>query len=133
MVTAHFGALTTAFTPPSDCSLLAYTNPKVSNALGGITWGKECRDYTETDTPSAKLITSCFPDGFEDDSGIDLGYYSPGYYCPRGWTAACSVSRAEGKDGEKMPELLKLSSKDGLRDLWNALEPGETAHQCCPE
>lgn len=133
MATANFGALTTAFTPPSDCSVLAFTNAKVKFFGGGMTWGEECRNPTYTGGPSAELITSCFPDGFEDDDGIELGYYSPGYYCPKSWTAACSVARAEGKDGEETPGLLKLKSKDGLRDLWNALEPGETAHQCCPE
>jgi hypothetical protein len=127
------GPLTTAFSPPQDCSRLKGVR---YDTYLDLFWGGECstRRATQTVWPGRAVITpatSCYPSGYTFEAawfefGIDLvsyyyatTFYSPGLTCPTGWSAI-----RVGTYGQRL-------NLDGA--LKSLLKPGETLVGCCPE
>ncbi|KAK3339051.1 hypothetical protein B0H65DRAFT_433093 [Neurospora tetraspora] len=98
----NLGPLTTVFTAPAACSTAIFAD----NKLG---WrGQLCVDDGQSITDN----TDCWP-------GTQRGFYSPGLFCPEGYTSACTASAVDG-----------VTSTG-----WKAqypLQDGETAIGCCP-
>ena len=126
------GPLITTFTPAPSCSV-----PGVNGDPSQAWQAQQC--YTAT-TIWGNTLTQIYSGGVADDftcwpstsAGVPLptpalegwGFYSPGLYCPVGYTATCSA--ALHSDGSP-------SSVTGtpFNFQYNLL-PGETAVGCCP-
>ena len=117
------GPLTTTFAHPSEC----------------WNWGIE--DYTaslQQGCTSSSLIDTidCWPPIPESivearsilssEHFYGLGFYSPGFVCPTGYTSACT--QIQPPSGE-LPSI----EVDVSFDFQYPLEPGETAIGCCPK
>jgi hypothetical protein len=100
--TSNFGPLTTTFTPPSSCDSLA-VQISVPNYAGAPFYAPYSDCY-----PGTALFS--FYWGYED---VNL-WYTPGLFCPKGYTTAAAWGGGEEQF------------------LDNAPKPGESAYLCCP-
>ncbi|KAK8218985.1 hypothetical protein IWZ01DRAFT_479543 [Phyllosticta capitalensis] len=73
------GPLTTTFTPPSDCQIGYSSASFVSNLIDDISGYYNTSEYT-----IAQIAKTC------SNSAIGWGFYSPGLFCPVGYTTACA-------------------------------------------
>lgn len=117
--TRNLGPLTTVFTPSPVCSSLfsATLGPKTF----GMILGGQCDSNSAV--PDA---SDCCPPAANSDAAISTGdvvnklhrgYYSPGLYCPAGYTTACS---ATGTDDYFAASFMYPPG------------PSDTAIGCCP-
>lgn len=105
------GSLTTTFTAPATCNQVM-----LCSLDAGRGWqGQRCEATEILDA------TECWPTTTTDASAPGhyfggWGFYSPGLYCPAGYTSACSAV-------------------NGVSTGWPMqfpMEEGETAVGCCP-
>lgn len=124
----NIGPLTTTFTPPPQCSTLAAG----SNDNGVLSFG-----LGESCSASTRVVdnTSCWPPVNVDIGPLNLdvngnvnglGFYSPGFFCPVGYTTACT-QQLNGV-GTAIP----LPSGGITGSFQFELLPSETAIGCCP-
>jgi hypothetical protein len=100
----NLGPLTTIFTPPPGCDV-CYVEAKSA--------GRVCAVYSTDCHGPRPCMPGTFPWTFSD-------FYSPGLFCPSGWTTATVVS-ADMTDSIRASEVLSRMSHD------------ETAAFCCPK
>ncbi|OQD84997.1 hypothetical protein PENANT_c011G05772 [Penicillium antarcticum] len=96
---AHFGPLTTTFSPPSKCATANWVSYNTDNAL--LAWGAVCvTKGVPTGATSAKVwnwASSCYPDGIKGvftGAGVN-NVFTPGNACPSGWTANYTTSAGQ--------------------------------------
>jgi hypothetical protein len=110
------GPLTTTFTPPPECSSLAFS-PTLSNIEQTIAWaGQNCQGGKIQDA------TSCWPPARVTTRSPPLlgwGFYSPGLSCPSGMFPACQADPTRNPGAEQFSFQYPLG-------------PKETASGCCP-
>jgi hypothetical protein len=135
--TVNYGPLTTSFTPPPWCStLLLYEYGEIEAEYRWFgfraTWGHRCTTTAHSHHGTYlvdEVDTSCFPEGWFSWSFSRTGTattwaFSPGLFCPHGWTTAYTLSRHEGTTAS-------FSFYD-LEYMWEILEAGQTGVMCCP-
>ena len=99
----NLGPLTTVFSAPVACSTAIFQDSKLG-------WRNQiCQD----DGKSITNNKECFP------AKESRGFYSPGLYCPEGYTTGCTASANDG-----------VTSTGWKADY--PLKDGETAVGCCP-
>lgn len=141
----NFGPLTTTFAPPASC-FSGTTGVQIvfSSDLEGNAFQTNCgRD--------AVILGDCFPSGpaqdavrtsqFPNPDPQVMAYFSPGLFCPSGWTTAGAAT----KTGDGAPNtsgafsLIPVPTNVGpdfavfepnMQVL--VLDAGETAVLCCP-
>ena len=107
------GPLTETFTPPATCT----TTAGCSSCIATAAWlGQDCAANL-----NAEDAASCWPPrqgapATPPQPFAGWGFYSPGYVCPMGYTAACSATSG-GNKGWPVQFILASS---------------ETAIGCCP-
>ncbi|KAJ5263203.1 hypothetical protein N7478_010808 [Penicillium angulare] len=95
---SNFGPLTTTFTPSPDCFTEKWIRQTSVTAI--LSWGEFCT--TSDSTAELSAAPSCFPTGiFNAQSSVtNWGtmneVFSPGYYCPYGWSAAYNTTYGSG-------------------------------------
>ncbi|KAJ5127685.1 hypothetical protein N7448_008464 [Penicillium atrosanguineum] len=113
---SNFGALTTTFSAPTDCSVEKWVQHN-SNATS-LRWGVECTSNT------IAYASSCYPPGWSGaNNNTALAYkgFSPGLACPYGWrpvTSASSIHRDQGWNP--------------LNSYITSIADDEIATLCCP-
>ncbi|KAF2239530.1 hypothetical protein EV356DRAFT_102841 [Viridothelium virens] len=124
------GPLTTVFTPPPGC-FDVYKGAIPNILTQGVScsssfWAEGLRSETDT---YLKPNENCFPPGRVLDEQIDMVTgllpYSPGLFCPSGYTTACSSAI--------LPKgLPPATTTDSSFAFSPNLLSGETAAACCP-
>ncbi|KAK8198085.1 uncharacterized protein BKA78DRAFT_293109 [Phyllosticta capitalensis] len=93
------GPLTTTFTPPSDCQIGYSSASFVSNLIDDISGYYNTSEYTIAQIAKTCLnsaigdAASCWPSASTTpyaDEFSGWGFYSPGLFCPVGYTTACA-------------------------------------------
>lgn len=117
----NFGPLTTTFTPGPSCSI-----PFCGDSTDSRAWyAKSCHVDILSSYTTADLVddTLCYPTPTGSGSSVAevvqdivLGIFSPGLYCPAGYTRAC-----EGYPGST-----------GIYPFQYPVTGSETAAGCCP-
>ncbi|KAK3363193.1 hypothetical protein B0T25DRAFT_562218 [Lasiosphaeria hispida] len=128
------GSLTRVFTPSSDCpSLQAIYRMTSPTSSDGLTTGFQLTAMAYM-PPSAwgsrhTVINTCYPSGGLFDQVF--GYFSPGVYCPSGWTSAMTMLNS----GVHMPSSQRVEATDSesASSLLRSLLPSETMVLCCPD
>ncbi|KAF4445618.1 hypothetical protein F53441_10682 [Fusarium austroafricanum] len=139
----NYGPLTTTYTPPASCTTVttdhiyyAKANATAVDAVIGVP------------TCEPDLIGKCLPSGDAYDKGLsrwakqggqnNLGYFSPGVVCPKGWTTVGTLAHGDttgsaNKSGIFTQDLGPLYHNLSPERLWlGILEPSETLALCCP-
>ncbi len=142
------GPLTTTFTPAPSCSedlaLEARINTLDDGNLGstvvGAYWGSTIRCLRlpggasgggTLTTETQVAVDGCYPPPFITLEQSDLrstigsktsavGFFSPGYVCPSGFTTACGVASGNTSAASQVSKLLPM------------LSSSETVAVCCP-
>ncbi|TPX16064.1 uncharacterized protein E0L32_004059 [Thyridium curvatum] len=154
----NLGPVTETFTAAPSCatktdgvmiaSKLASSNETVLVANYPGTCGKfiQVGDCMPLGSKRDEHFKSKDPLQYDTENYLRLWVYSPGLFCPSGWTTAGAVTRqADGSiaspTGFFAPEpsvnlsvaLLTNGMIPPATVIATALEPGETAAACCPE
>ncbi|KAF4994095.1 hypothetical protein FGRMN_6010 [Fusarium graminum] len=141
----NFGPLTTTYTAPSSC-LTATTDHIVyalENTIQAVVGSPKCdADPYGGCIPSGSVLDSMLDNNFGRQSGQGFQYYySPGVYCPHGWTTAAVLAHGPKTDSEERSGFFTATPRTGWSDpvgmrqdeYWlNILEPSETVAFCCP-
>ncbi|KAM5346246.1 hypothetical protein ACJ41O_009251 [Fusarium nematophilum] len=140
----NFGPLTTTYTAPSSCATpgdyVYFAPSRIPEMVQGF--------------PSCGVPTlgDCIPSGDDYDELLSTlyetwgpgfhHYYSPGLYCPDGWTTAATMVQESGEDAEITgfmtevhgdPRLTTVPAFMEPSDIYKAvLGPDETLAICCP-
>ncbi|RMJ20938.1 hypothetical protein PHISP_08191 [Aspergillus sp. HF37] len=138
----NLGPLTTTFTPPPSCvqsNARTMFGPSAPNVLpyGHISCDN-INDNRECLPSPSKVATETAPPYTQT-----VDYFSPGIFCPAGWTTVGTAAMPVSGGPTATPEVSGAFkfNKDGSvgyighRDhvlLADALVPGETAVECCP-
>lgn len=112
----NFGALTTTFTPPSDCSTEKWVQHHTDEAI--LRWGAGCESNTFA------YNSSCFPTGWSgaaNNTALAYKGFSPGLACPYGWEVEFSTSSIHRGQGW-----------NPLNSYITSLADDEIATVCCP-
>lgn len=134
------GPLTTVFTPPFDCSAIhaitsVLTSTNTANLGGWFRPGVVAYMPSEAwasgwkDQPS--VSNTCYPSGVATRQ--ISAFYSPGVYCPHGWTSAMTMLNSEIRTESSItftPSNYAQSSQASV--LLRSLLPNETMVLCCP-
>lgn len=162
---ANLGPLTTTFTPAPSCTasnriVLGYLNPDVyiefaTQCTSSFNYVTDCIPTTTTETtvpPTPTFTATSYEDYVEnriDWAGFGA-YYSPGLYCPSGWTtvgmAARDASSSLTSSGVLVPTETTTTTKYSTDDFYyymfdheypasvlkSMLEPRQTMALCCP-
>jgi hypothetical protein len=141
----NLGPLTTTYTAPSSC--LTATTDHIQYAISGsleyVIGSPKCTaDSLGKCIPSGSVLDSMVAERFGRQSGQGFQhYYSPGVYCPHGWTTAAVLAHGEKTDSVERSGFFTATANgnwsmpQGMRpdDEWlNILEPSETLAYCCP-
>lgn len=126
------GPLTTTFTRPSSCSSLfsgfstltgSFEAYQAQSCIDPVSIEYGYEEYTNIGAAPYGIDAHCWPSGPGNTPGG--GPYSPGLFCPDGYTTACSAALSEGGS---QPSFAEGSSFP----FQFSLLPGETAAGCCP-
>ncbi|KAK8244568.1 hypothetical protein HDK64DRAFT_1591 [Phyllosticta capitalensis] len=124
------GPLTTTFTPPSDCQIGYSSASFVSNLIDDISGYYNTSEYTIAQiakTCSNSAIgdaASCWPSASTTpyaDEFSGWGFYSPGLFCPVGYTTACASVAS-----------LSSYSTFPMYSFEFSARGGDTIAGCCP-
>ncbi|KAI6777121.1 hypothetical protein HG530_001066 [Fusarium avenaceum] len=141
----NLGPLTTTYTAPSSC--LTATTDHIQYAISGsleyVIGSPKCTaDSLGKCIPSGSVLDSMVAEMFGRQSGQGFQhYYSPGVYCPHGWTTAAVLAHGQKTDSVERSGFFTATARgnwsmpQGMRpdDEWlNILEPSETLAYCCP-
>ena len=131
---AILGPLTTTFTPSPTCSDI-YQSPSV--ILGSFTFFRAatCTSVVVPEPLSSATIPkmvdelffdqNCYPSQAQAQQTMFGAPYSPGLFCPFGYSTACLAA--------KLPNGLPSPITEGNSVEFSvSLVPGETAVGCCP-
>ncbi|KAL2786959.1 hypothetical protein BJX66DRAFT_328201 [Aspergillus keveii] len=167
---SNLGPLTTTYTPSAHCTasdqmVLGYLNtmPKYGGNVYGewnvqctteISYGADCMPTTtEASTTTPAAFTGTTEEEYEEylDAEIEWEgyevYYSPGLYCPKGWTTIGMIGRDAGDKTTSSGILSPLVSttqtenpmtsgyydyEDPASVMKSILEPRQTMALCCP-
>lgn len=145
----NLGPLTTTFTPPASCTTgtanlqIAVTDSEISSLF--LQYAQQCSTVAGLDCapPGSKSHT-------QPTSTVNLNptqifnrvYYSPGFYCPSGWSTAGVAEYSNGTVtglGVFKTTATPTHYPDGPAEfelpgtlLMSLLDPSETAVVCCP-
>jgi hypothetical protein len=138
----NLGPLTTTFIPPASCvqsNAQTMFGPSTPNVLPyGFISCDDLDNERECLPSPSKVATETAPPYTQA-----VNYFSPGIFCPAGWTTAGTAAMPVSGGPTAPPEVSGAFkfNKDGAveyighRDhvlLADALVPGETAVECCP-
>ena len=126
--------LTTTFSPPGHCTTLygnvTFTSDNADE--NSIFWaGQSCTTVFPDELITEAFpydATDCWPKATVTPEGTDFqgyGFYSPGLYCPHGYTTACAAA----KDSGGMAATVSSQSSFSFQF---PLIANETAYGCCP-
>lgn len=134
------GALTTTFTPRNYC-WSPWLWPMISSStiwteVAAPVFDPGCIPpvYQADGTPYSE---QCYPPATRNAGRPFAGPYSPGLYCPSGWSMALTMREASPGSGHDyyLSTSLTLSLSYSIAKEAYALStllPGETAALCCP-
>jgi hypothetical protein len=116
----NLGPLTTVYIQPSHCSRAALAGPSATEARRG----QHCKVNGATAT--AEDDVGCWPRATAYPATLQrgIGFYSPGYECPAGYTSACTAINATKDQKTIAPKVTGTFQFPPLA--------GETAVGCCP-
>ncbi|KAF2679619.1 hypothetical protein K458DRAFT_313839, partial [Lentithecium fluviatile CBS 122367] len=116
----NLGPLTTVYVQPSHCSRAALAGPSATTAIRG----QSCDANGATATARDDL--GCWPRATAYPATMQrgIGFYSPGYMCPNGYTSACTAVSASKGQTTRAPKVTGT--------FQFPLVAGETAVGCCP-
>ena len=126
--------LTTTFSPPSHCTTLYgnVTFSDVDSDENSIFWAGQSCSTTNFEGLVVKAFpydaTDCWPKATVTPTGIEFegyGFYSPGLYCPQGYTTACAAAKDLNGVATTVPDQSNFSFQFPLI-------ANETAYGCCP-
>lgn len=161
----NYGPLTTTYTAPGSCFTGSPTNVQLgssfldheTNSTSVAIIAGTCASTTATTTTDWKPFGDCLPSGSDMDknyaavdtnnplAGVTIDYFSPGLYCPSGYTTAGIASKGDGgtitSSGPAFvpsTALLTQSGGRGLAPYYNIapqvllqeIHEGETAILC---
>lgn len=126
------GPLTTLFTPPEDCALVAAITsieaalfrPVVLGYMPGSAWASGFLEQSA-------IPNTCYPSA--TPARQVTGFFSPGVYCPIGWTSALTFFSSQVRFNSYQtftPSGAEVASR--LSEYYRSLLPGETMVLCCP-
>lgn len=128
------GPLTTLFTPPADCPLQAAITsltrdsaqfrPAVLGFMPGSAWASGFLEQSA-------IPNTCYPEG--TPARQVTGFFSPGVYCPFGWTTALTFISSQVRFNSYQtftPSGVAVANK--LTEYFRSLLPSETMVLCCP-
>lgn len=126
------GPLVTLFTPPEDCAMeaaITYINPAsfrpaVLGFMPGSAWASGFLEQSA-------ISNTCYPPG--TPARQVTGYFSPGVFCPLGWTSALTFISSQVRFNTFQTFTAsgaQVSSK--LSEYFRSLHPSETMVLCCP-
>lgn len=133
------GPLTTIFTPAASCGEDPALHVVDSSIVVGY-WGStlECAtllhaDYEDNSvtTETCMAADGCFPKPFVTmkrtgrrtsigPHTMGVGFFSPGYECPSGFTTACGLASGDPSPTKAVSDLVPM------------LRSGESVAVCCP-
>lgn len=132
------GPLTTTFTPASTCTnnvVVVQTSPEVY-----LVAPVDCESYGELSgcTPTGTITTTAT--SVDPNVPWEASYFSPGVYCPSGWTTIGGAARDADTTMSLSGFLNSNSSANVKYDdyvyggimLASILDPSETLALCCP-
>ncbi|KAF5703232.1 hypothetical protein FGLOB1_9168 [Fusarium globosum] len=143
----NHGPLTTTYTPPASCTTV--TTDQILFAHPDFITVSYAAPTCE-----ATSMGKCLPSGSDYDKVVSyynnyggqgtIDYYSPGIFCPKGWTTAGTLAHGN-KTGSversgvftettsTLPGVTVIDPNMPLEQVWlNALGPSETLAYCCP-
>jgi hypothetical protein len=143
----NLGPLTTTFAPPASCFAattgvqIAFSSDIEGNAFQ-TNCGKDAVHYGDC-FPSGNALDSIRSSLWPSPTPIVMAYYSPGLYCPAGWTVAGEATKTD--DGAPVtsgafslihhPTNIPADFaqfEPNMQVLLDVLGTGETAMLCCP-
>ena len=129
------GPLTTTFTPPLSCSsIYVWTYyPPIRN-LGNqpediatfFFQGASCYDSVPGPDDNCLPPNATAADTYPATLSLGPAIYSPGIYCPAGYTTACLSARFTNGTQSPIPQGLQFAF------FPKVVQAGETAAICCP-
>jgi hypothetical protein len=140
---SNLGPLTTTWTAPASCATSAGdVKIGVTQHPGKYFYDASCQVKEYNCVPTGASTDPALATDLNPTNLFQGAYFSPGLYCPSGWTTAGLASRKENASvtwsGLFSPFEAIPTSVDG--DIFNdpgnvlmqLLDPSETAMICCP-
>lgn len=140
----NLGPLTTTWTAPASCATVT-DDVKIgySSYIGQAIWDLSCQVKENSCVPTGTSEDPALVTGLSPTNFYQGAYFSPGLYCPSGWTTAGVASRngiqavTSSGDPFSVTSAVPTSFDVPLMNnpaniLMQLLEPNETAVVCCP-
>jgi hypothetical protein len=134
---SNYGPLTTTFTPPPSCTATDRLQlGRMTSGFPHFLYSVKCSSQSEWDCVPTGTASSAAT--FDDLKYVgSAGYYSPGLYCPSGWSTIGSATADEHGAVSTSGYLVKTDQKGPYYEqpgtlLASMLKPSETMALCCP-
>lgn len=140
---SNLGPLTTTWTAPASCATsVGDVRIGVAQRPGQYLYDASCQTKEYSCVPTGTSAYPALATNLNPTNLFQEAYFSPGLYCPSGWTTAGLASR-KGTASVTWSGLFSPSGaiptsvavsifNDPANVLMQLLDPSETAMICCP-